>query len=182
MTFLGDSWTAASGSESGKGYAALVGERLGWTYEVLGVAGTGYVQGAPDQAFAQRIPAAVDSAPDVVVVQGSLNDLRSDPRVLRPAVRETLAALEEAAGPGTDILVIGAPEAPGTDAAGIQAINDAIEEEATSLDLRFVDPVAQEWNDPRDPAIWADATHPNDAGYRLIADHVSALLRETVDD
>src|SRR5829696_7131241 len=77
VTYIGDSWTAATGSESGRGYAAPAAERVGWTSHVLGISGTGYLQGAPGQSFAGRIGRAAGNDPDVVDVTRSLNEDRS---------------------------------------------------------------------------------------------------------
>jgi lysophospholipase L1-like esterase len=180
VTFIGDSWTAGTGSESGRGYAAPAAERAGWTSHVLGISGTGYLQGTPGQDFAGRVGRAAGTDPDVVVVQGSLNDDRSDPAALEPAVRNTLSDLRAAVGPGPVVLVIGASHTPGTDPATIESLNDAIGSAAETVGVRFVDPAEENWNDPADPTIWADPIHPNDAGYRLVADRVSELLRESV--
>jgi lysophospholipase L1-like esterase len=180
VTFVGDSWTAAFGSQSGRGYAEPAAERAGWASHVLGISGTGYLQGAPGRHFAGRIGRAAGTDADVVVVQGSLNDDRSDPSELEPAARATLSDLESAVGPDTVVLVIGASHTPGTDRAAIERINDAIGSAAEAVGVRFVDPAEENWNDPADPTIWADPIHPNDAGYRLIADHVSDLLEESV--
>ncbi|WP_116450329.1 SGNH/GDSL hydrolase family protein [Blastococcus litoris] len=182
VTFIGDSWTVGFGSETDRGYTTFIGETLGWEYHALGVGGSGYIQSGRGTPFAGRIEAAADIGADVVVVQGSLNDQLSDLQAMGPAALDTLSRLQAAVGPGTVILVIGAPYTPATDRAAIDTINDAIGGAATSLGIRFVDPAVENWTDPADPAIWADYDHPNDAGYRLIADRLSALLLETVGD
>jgi lysophospholipase L1-like esterase len=145
---------------------------------VLGVGGTGYLQGAPDDTFGRRIASAARTGADVVIVQGSLNEQRSDLSELESAARHTLSDLQAAVGPETVVLAVGASYTPGTDPGTIDRINDAIGSAAGTVGVRFVDPAGENWNDPADPTIWADPDHPNDAGYRLIADHVAELLEE----
>lgn len=177
VAFVGDSWTVGVGSPSGRGYAVLAGEQLGWEYEALGISGSGYLRGP---RFAERIMAAAETGADVVVLQGSLNDSDQDLQALGPAARDTIAGLRAAVDPSTVVLVVGAPSTPGTDRARIDAINVALAAAAADVGVRFVDPVAENWTDPADPTIWADPIHPNDAGHQLIADRMTALLRESV--
>lgn len=182
VAFVGDSWTAGYGSASGRGYVGVVGEQLGWTLHQLGVGGSSYLLPGAGGPFADRIAPAAQTRADVVVIQGSLNDKRSDLSAVGPAALDTLSGYRAAVAPGTVIVVVGASHTPGTDPATIEAINEAVGGAARSLGLRFVDPAEENWTDPADPAIWSDEDHPNDAGYRLIADHVSQLLRQVVED
>ena len=176
VTFIGDSWTEGVGGTDRRGYAVLTGEQLGWNYHVLGVGGSGYSVPGRGSTFGERVGRAVATHPDVIVVQGSLNERSSTPRALTAAADATLSRLRSVAGPRTRILVVGASYTPGTPTATIDWINRAIRGAAARAGLEFVDPAAQEWTDPRDPAIWSDGNHPNDAGHQLVADHLEPLL------
>jgi lysophospholipase L1-like esterase len=179
VTFVGDSWTRGAGATDGRGYAVLTGERLGWSYSVLGVGGSGYTRRGPGEhgsTFGERIDAAVATGADVIVVQGSLNERRGTLTDLAPAAVETLTRLRAEAAPETDVLVIGAPYNPGTPDATIDRINLAIEAAADQAGLPFADPAAERWIDPADPGLWADSIHPNDTGHRLVAEHMARLL------
>ncbi len=178
VTFVGDSWTVGLGAIDTGGYAPLTAEQLGWRYTELGFSGSGYVRPGEGAPFADRIDDAVAGRPSAIVVQGSLNDQAADVDDVAAAARDTLARLREAAGPGTGILVVGAPGCPGCDAGAIAAINDVLVEAADAAGLRFVDPAEQEWVDPDDPGLWADPLHPNDEGYRRMADRLAPLLAE----
>jgi lysophospholipase L1-like esterase len=181
VAFIGDSWTWGVGSSDGHGYAVLVAERLGWDYRLLGVRGSGYsVGGSADNTYADRVDAALATQPDVVVVQGSLNERRSSPARLAAAAGATLSRLAETAPPDVAVVVVGASYNPGTPDATIDWINAAISAAADAADLRFVDPAAENWTDPSDPALWSDPIHPDDDGHGLIADHLAPLLDEIV--
>ena len=181
VVFLGDSWTVGVGATAGQGYAPLVAEQLGWEYEELGVSGSGYLSPGAAAPYADRIDAAVAVDPDLIVVQGSLNDSRSDPGQLDRAAADTLARLQATAGDGRAVLVIGAPDTPGTDPAVIERINAAIAAAAGAAGFAFVNPAQENWTDPADPAIWADPLHPNDAGHRLLAEALVPLLQAALD-
>ena len=178
VTFIGDSWTVGVGATAHRGYAVLTGEQLGWTYQTLGVGGSGYTRpGAARCTFGQRVDRAAGTHADLIVVQGSLNERRGSPEALAPAALATLTRLRDAAAPQTQILVVGSTYAPGTPNATIDWINDGIAAAAEQLGLPFVDPAAEGWIDARDPKLWADLSHPNDAGYQVVADHMKDHLR-----
>jgi lysophospholipase L1-like esterase len=184
VVFIGDSWTDGTGASRSGGFPALTAELLGWEYTELGVSGSGYVVPGAGGPFRSRIAQAVAGAPDVIVVQGSLNEQRVDVDELGRAALDTLTELRQEADPATDILVVGAPDAPGTDPVRIDRVNDAVSAAvsaaAAAADVRFVDPAAEGWTDPDDPALWADPIHPNDAGHREIAERLAPILEDVV--
>jgi lysophospholipase L1-like esterase len=180
VTFVGDSWTEGVGARALRGYAVRTGEQLGWNHRVLGVGGSGYSVAGRGSTFAQRIDRAVAGNPDVIVVQGSLNERISNPETLRPAAVSTLARLRAAADPATQIVVLGASYTPGTAPAVIDWINASVEQAADRAGVTFVDVAAEDWTDPLQRGIWADANHPNDLGHQLIADRLVPLLRGLV--
>jgi lysophospholipase L1-like esterase len=176
VSFVGDSWTEGYGATALRGYAVLLSEQSGWRYEVLGVGGSGYDLPGLGAPFADRMDEALAGDPDVVVVQGSLNERESTLGSLGPAAAATLGRLRAEAGPATDILVLGAPETPGTVPAVTAGINGTIAAAAADLGLRFIDPVAENWTDPADPTVWMDPFHPNDRGHQLVADGLKPIL------
>jgi lysophospholipase L1-like esterase len=178
VTVIGDSWAEGIGATGLHGYAVLAGQQLDWNYTVLGVGGSGYVNDGPGSTFADRIRQAVDSDPDVLVVEGSVNDRDSDPAVLTRAALRTLTQLRAQAGPDVEIVVIGAFQTPGYGATTVGKINDALEIAAEHVGVEFVDPAADHWIDPADDLLWADENHPNDVGHQVIADRLKTLLRE----
>jgi lysophospholipase L1-like esterase len=181
VSFIGDSWTAGYGATDGAGYAYLTGRMLGWTHRVLGVGGSGYVLGGHGNlSFDERIRPAVSGDPDVVVVQGSINEVGTPSTELAAAVEDTLARLVRTAGPDTTVVVLGASHVPGQPAAQVDEVNDVVRAEAERLGLPFVDVAAEVWSDPADPSIWADPWHVNDAGARQIAERLAPVLRAVV--
>jgi len=179
VAFLGDSWTAGVGATDRRGYVVRTADRLGWGYANFGVGGSGYsVPGPHHSLFVERIPQLVALHPDLVVVQGSLNERRSSPGRLGPAARRALAELATALPPGTPVLVVGASYNPGTADATIDWINREVSRAATAAGLPFIDPAAARWLDPHDPGLWSDTIHPDDRGHQLVADALAPLLQD----
>ena len=177
VAFLGDSWTAGVGATGRRGYVVRTAEALGWGYANFGVGGSGYsVPGPHHSLFSERIPQLVAMHPDLVVVQGSLNERRSTPGRLRPAAADTLAELRGALGPGVPILVVGASYNIGTPDATIDWINAAVAEAAAGAELPFLD--MSGWLDPQDRSLWSDTIHPDDDGHQLMADRLAARLQD----
>jgi lysophospholipase L1-like esterase len=183
VAIVGDSWTVGFGATGHIGYAQRTVQMLGWDWRNLGVSGSGYSVGGPyDNQYEERIDDVVTSRPDVVVVQGSLNERTSTPAKLREAADRTLAELRDDIDPSVPIVVVGASYAPGVPSGTIDWINAAIAAAAAGAGLPFVDPAAQGWTDPADPSLWFDDIHPDDRGYERIAERMVPLLRSLVRD
>jgi lysophospholipase L1-like esterase len=180
VVFLGDSWTEGIGATGLRGYAVLTPEQLTWNYQVLGVGGSGYLATGRGSVFEQRIEEAVHNHPDVIVVQGSLNDRIGTSSALQSAALHMLSRLRAAADRKTRILVLGASYTPTWGPSTIDPINAAVSDAASQVGLRFVDPAREDWTDPENATIWADGNHPNDAGHQLVADHLETILSELV--
>ena len=181
VAFIGDSWTEGIGATALRGFADLVADQLGWDHYALGVGGSGYEARGRGSTFDDRVARAVSTDPDVIVVQGSINDRSATPDELERAALTTLGHLRSAADPGTAILVLGASYTPGLDPSVIDGINDAIGAAAERTDVRFVDPAAENWNDPSRPVIWADDAHPNDIGHQVLADRLAPVLESLIE-
>jgi lysophospholipase L1-like esterase len=175
VVFIGDSWTDGAGATDRFGYAHLTGEQLGGPHWVLGIGGSGYVVPEPGRTYADRISVALRADPDLVVVQGSLNERNTPLSDLAPAVAGTLTRLRVELGE-TAVLVLGASYVPGVPDEVIDGINGTIRTAAEQLGLRFVDVAAENWTDPADPSVWADPIHPNDRGHLQIAQRLAPLI------
>jgi lysophospholipase L1-like esterase len=177
VTFIGDSWTVGVGATGEYGYAMLTADQLGWRYAALGVGGSGYTRpGLTNSTFDDRVDMAVATDPDIIVVQGSVNERRSTPNMIAEAALATLTRLRAEADPDTEILVVGSTYVPGSADTTIDWINDAIEGAALQAGVPFVNPATEGWLDPADPAEWADVHHPNDLGHQLLADRLEQEL------
>lgn len=178
VSFIGDSWTDGTGATDKVGYAYRTGRLLGWTHRVLGVGGSGYVRGGSGNVpFDERILPAVSGNPDVVVVQGSINERSTPSPELGAAVSDMLTRLVRAAGPDTAVVVLGAAQVPGVPVEYVDKVNGVVRAETARLGLPFVDVAAEVWSDPADPTIWADPYHVNDAGAQQIAERLAPVLQ-----
>jgi hypothetical protein len=110
VLIFGDSWTYGSAAtDPAGGYAYRVGEKLGWRTTVDGGRGSGYLKpGIDGPSYGDRIAALGERGlhPDLVVLQGSINDRRQDLDGYDAAVT---AAWDELAAtfPEAQIVVLG---------------------------------------------------------------------------
>ncbi|MER6030017.1 SGNH/GDSL hydrolase family protein [Streptomyces sp. NPDC001851] len=175
---LGDS--IAGGSDQGgngrHGWPALVAARLGLTLTLDGEGGTGYTTAGTRpgrRAYPQRVDAAVATAPDVVIVEGSRNDV--DPTRTRAAAVDTLRRLH-ARLPHARILVIG-PVYSDPQPVGSRPVDDAVAAAADELPLPYVSAVRRAWfTGSAHRFIGSDGVHPTDAGHAYLADRITPEL------
>jgi hypothetical protein len=179
--FFGDSWTEGQVARRGRGFPYVTSELLGWTAEVDGVGGTGYLQThrPSTQTYPVRaaaIPAGTQA--DIVIVEGGLNDIGGDLRGLKPAVLSTIDALQ-ARFPGKPIVVLGpAPRSLPVPAA-LKQIDLDIRDACRSAAVPYVSPIEREWitglnfRDIIDPAT----THPSTAGHAYLGGRLAVALQ-----
>lgn len=84
--------------------------RLSGEVHVHAFSGSGFSAGASDcgrVSYADRAARALGGDPDLVVVQGGLNDFDQSDQAIRDGVRRLLAALD-----GRSVVLVGPPDAP----------------------------------------------------------------------
>jgi len=182
VLIFGDSWTYGSAASlPSLGYAYVIGQRLGWETTVDGVRGSGYLKpGLDGGSYGERI-AALDPAldPDLVIVEGSINDRRLAPTGYRDAVTAAWDALA-ALYPEATIVIMGpAPQVlPVQDATA--RIDADLAELAAARGWWYISPIAEGWITPEnypdviDTAIGRD--HPSTGGHAYLATRLAEAL------
>src|SRR5690606_17419052 len=144
---FGDSWTYGSAATvPTDGYAYLLAGLLDGETIVRGVRGSGYLKAGVDgPAYGERI-AALDPAldPDLVIVQGSINDRREPAEGYAAAVNAAWDALA-ALYPEAQIVVLG----PAPHELPVGAATARIDRDLASLAAQrgwwYISPVQENW-------------------------------------
>ena len=170
---FGDSWTwGQSAVDRTRGYAYVLGRERGWNVTVDGVRGSGYLRpGIDGGTFGERI-AALDPAldPDLVILQGSINDRREDLRGLGAAVQSAWDALSDLY-PDASVVVFGpAPHVLPVEQP-VSRIDRELAELAALRGWNYLSPIAEQWITDRNyrRVIDADDLHPSTAGHAYLA-------------
>ncbi|WP_162893316.1 SGNH/GDSL hydrolase family protein [Microbacterium halotolerans] len=181
---FGDSWTyGQAATERVHGYAYRLAAIGGWRVTVAGEPASGYLRaGVWGRTYRERID-LLDPAldPDLVVVQGSINDRRLGADGYRGAVVEAWDALADRF-PDAQMLVLGpAPQVLPVEKATARIDRD-LAELAEVRGWPYVSPIADEWITPDNYLDVIDTSeqgsdHPSDAGHRFLAEQVAAAVR-----
>ena len=164
IVVLGDSISAGVGSESHRGYVAVLETRSGQKLINKGVPGDTTAQGL------KRLKADVlDLKPALVLVELGGNDFlnKVDPAETRANLDNIIAQIQS---DGTAVLLIGMQGGVLSDRAA-----DMFRDLASSHHTAFVPNIMA--GIFTDPSLKADPIHPNDAGYEKVADKVEPELR-----
>ncbi len=187
VLIFGDSWTYGSAAATPEaGYAYVVADLAGWATIVDGVRGSGYLKpGIDGPDFGTRI-AALDPAadPDLVIIQGSINDRRLPAAGYADAVN---AAWDQLAAvyPAARVVVLG----PAPQVLPVERTTARIDSDLTDLAAErgwwYISPLREGWITQDnyyaviDTGVGRD--HPSTAGHRYLAgrlaEAVSALTR-----
>ena len=182
VLIFGDSWTYGSAaSDPTLGYAYVVAGMTGWTTIVDGVRGSGYLKpGLDGPDFGTRI-AALDPQlqPDLVIVQGSINDRREPAAGYRAAVDAAWDALA-ATYPHAQIVILGpAPQVIPVEAATARIDRD-LAGAAAARGWWYLSPLGEHWITPANYADVIDTglgrDHPSTAGHRYLAERLAAAV------
>ncbi|WP_426183802.1 SGNH/GDSL hydrolase family protein [Microbacterium sp. TWP3-1-2b2] len=181
---FGDSWTYGSAaSDPTLGYAYVLSELMGAETTVDGVRGSGYLKpGLDGPAFGERI-AALDPAidPDLVIIQGSINDRASGAAGYREAVTAAWDALA-ATYPDATIVVLGPAPHELPVAAATARIDQDLAALAGGRGWWYISPVQDDWISDQNYLAVIDVDlgnrHPSTEGHRYLAEKVAAALAE----
>jgi acyl-CoA thioesterase-1 len=169
VAVIGDSWSQGSGLARPDGSWP---SRLDGAVVVDGFGGSGFsAEASPcrDVAFPLRVERALATDPDLVVVQGGLNDFDVSPAAVREGVRSTLRRLE-----GHPVVVVGPAAAPQR-AAGAVRVDALLAESTAAAGVPYVR--TAEWELEYLP----DRLHLTAAGHATFGDAVRDRLEELLD-
>jgi lysophospholipase L1-like esterase len=180
---FGDSWTYGSAAtDPTLGYAYVLGESEGWDTIVNGVRGSGYLKpGIDGGSYGERI-AQLDPAldPDLVIVEGSINDRRLYPTGYRDAVTAAWDALA-ALYPEASFVIMG----PAPQVLPVQKATARIDADLADLaEARgwwYVSPIGDDWITPANYASVIDSSdigrdHPSTGGHAYLAGRLADAL------
>ncbi|OUM40861.1 SGNH/GDSL hydrolase family protein [Arthrobacter sedimenti] len=195
VLFIGDSWAQGVGAidQVNGNWAALTADHFGWDRTIDGIGGTGFTRGGgagggaigtDNKQYVNRLDRWIAEGmnPDLVVLEGGLNDDKADPAVLRAAVRQ---AVEKAktAWPGAAVLVIG-PAAPQPLASMIKRMAEPIRIGALDAGAFSIQPVLENWftsgNSPQF-LLPGDGAHVNDIGHQYTSERVVQAIKDRQD-
>ncbi len=175
VLFLGDSWTEGYGaSKPGNGVATRLMARLGWTGYATGIGGTGYLSDGPNHegTYLQRLlkvqQSEIGGNPDLVVVQGSINDDRKGLPAISAAVADVEAVIHNR-WPSAQVLFVlpFTPYASGTGDPYVSQLDVAMQAAVSAQKLAWISPIQEAWTTPDVVKKYINPRieHPTDAGY-----------------
>lgn len=179
---FGDSWTYGSAATvPDEGYAYRLADLIPGDTVVRGVRGSGYQKpGLDGPDFLTRVAALEDWIhPDLIVLQGSINDRREDPAGYPAAVNAVWDAMS-AKYPDVPIVVLGPAPHELPVGATTARIDRDLAHLAAARGWWYVSPVQEEWITEANYLDLIDVgigrKHPSDAGHAYLAEKVSAAL------
>lgn len=188
---IGDSLTAGTGAEPGKGYAERMADLLNWDLHIDAYGGSGYTgvgvqePGATeivDNSFPTRLDELIEAAPDVVVIAGGRNDRYSQVEDVGPVARDYLEAIREAL-PDTKIVVLSAFLWHTADevvwAESTDKLSAMLRPIASDVGGVFIDTHAEMSvvdDTTRDARSSDDGWHLNEVGYQVMGEELARAL------
>lgn len=167
VAIMGDSYTTGEFlPDRSKGWAYQVGAGKDWSVKLNGVGGTGFVHPGPcgAQAYSDRIARVLTLDPQILIIEGGLNDANARPADIQAGARYLLSQTRE-----VPTVVIVGPPAPPT-GKNYVAIDRALSEVAASEGRQYVS--ALDW----DLEYLPDGLHLTEASHAEFASNVARQL------
>lgn len=179
---FGDSWTYGSAASSPSlGYAYLLAKLIDGETVVDGVRGSGYQKpGLDGPDYLTRIR-ALDAgiAPDLIIIEGSINDRGENAAAFPAAVNAAWDALA-ATFPQVPVVVLGPAPHELPVGASTARIDRDLSRLAATRAWWYISPVQEQWITPANYLelidVGAGRKHPSDAGHAYLAERVLEAL------
>jgi len=181
MLVFGDSWTyGLAATDAAHAYPHLTGEALGWDVDAIGENGSGYLHPGQNGGFYGTRVAELDPdlEPDVIVVQGSINDRGESISALPRAAKAVWQAFERTY-PEADLVILGPAPSVLPLEESVEKIDETLAQLAADEGLDYISPVAEGWLTDANIGDYIDASaanHPSDAGHAYLAERLAADL------
>ncbi|HEY5224214.1 MAG TPA: GDSL-type esterase/lipase family protein [Microbacteriaceae bacterium] len=173
---IGDSIMAGHGLTPAEAWPALLAQADGWRVTNLASDGSGFVAiGDEGDTFANQVSAAIALHPDVVIVEGSSNDVGVSNTVLEAATDSTMAQLRQAL-PRATLIGLSAVWSDTPPPSQLADIDDQVDSAVTGNGGYYLD-VGQPFGGHPD-LMQSDDVHPTAAGQRALVEAVSDALAE----
>ncbi|GGF46877.1 hypothetical protein GCM10010922_23300 [Microbacterium sorbitolivorans] len=183
MLVFGDSWTyGLAATDAAHAYPHLTGEILGWDVDAIGENGSGYLHPGQNGGFYGTRVAELDPdlEPDIIVVQGSINDRGESLSALPRAAKAVWQAFEHTY-PDADLVVLGPAPSVLPIEENVEKIDEALSQLAADEGLDYISPIAEGWLTDDNIGDYIDASaanHPSDAGHAYLAERLAADLSQ----
>lgn len=182
VLIFGDSWTFGSAAtDPALGYAYVVFALTGWTTVVDGVRGSGYLKpGIDGPDFGTRISALDPTLdPDLVIIQGSINDRRLPATGYDAAVNAAWDRLS-ATYPSARVVVLG----PAPQVLPVQKATARIDRDLARLAAQrgwwYLSPLQEGWITQANYLDVIDTgvgrNHPSTAGHAYLAERLAEAV------
>lgn len=175
LLVIGDSWVTGGTMNAGPTWPHLLDLPTGWQVKTDAMGGSGYLgdEEAMSLTYDGRLDRVLQGpAPSVVIVAMGRNDVDEGPADVAEVAKADLLAIERT-WPQAQLVVF-SPFSPWVPGVKTVALTDELRRTAESMDLGFVD-VSRII---RGRGQLLGKMHPNDRGHALIAEKVTADLRD----
>lgn len=167
LAIIGDSYVTGEGlTDRTKGWAYLVGQDTDWKVSINGFGGSGFVNAGlcGGQTYADRVDKVLALKPEVLIIEGGLNDVNSSTAEVKAGASFLLGRVSKV----PTVIVVGPSNPPtGKD---YSVVNQVLSEATQANGRQYVS--ARNW--PLD--FLPDGLHMTEAGHETFAAHVKALL------
>lgn len=178
---MGDSWATGYSADKGRGFVDVLRKLTGWKVATDAQSGTGYVAvlGNGGQTFPVRASKLGGAAPELVLLEGGINDQGESADAVTSAATQTIGTIH-GAYPDAEIVLVG----PGTGAWPISSklvvIDRALRSAADDAQVYYVSPLTDRWITEANFKTFIDPKtgHPGNDGHEVFATKLLATLTD----